>query len=288
MDTIRTLLNSAVDYAGLFPPSSLGMEEAVRNYADYRAESYSWALGRFIAPASRLDELQICLNSMSPRSGGIWHLSIILGKDLKSDFETIRSFQPSVVIDSVELRSDSSAEMDRALGIFPNYTIYFEIPANEDPRELVKDIARRGGSAKVRTGGVRSDLFPTPAQLARFIVRCADRHIPWKATAGLHHALRSVHPLTYETSSASEVMHGFLNVLVGSAAAYDGCSEEKVSRILQEENKTAFRFGEEEIGWRDLNYSISRLSRMRENFFVSFGSCSFQEPLSEMKALGLL
>ena len=56
--SIRTLLNGILDYAGLFPPARLGMAEAVANYARYREDDRSWMLSRFICPAGRLAEME--------------------------------------------------------------------------------------------------------------------------------------------------------------------------------------------------------------------------------------
>src|SRR5262245_38924762 len=54
---LRALLGGIIDYAGLFPPAQLPLEEAIRNYARYRTEPESWMLGRFVIPATRLKEL---------------------------------------------------------------------------------------------------------------------------------------------------------------------------------------------------------------------------------------
>ena len=56
-EALRTLLAGLIDYAGLFPPASLDMAEAARNYEAYRAGPHSWALGRFIVPSARLNEV---------------------------------------------------------------------------------------------------------------------------------------------------------------------------------------------------------------------------------------
>src|SRR5438034_7858967 len=55
--SLRALLTGVIDYAGLFPPAGLPLEQAIRNYARYRQEPESWMLGRFVCPAARLAEL---------------------------------------------------------------------------------------------------------------------------------------------------------------------------------------------------------------------------------------
>src|SRR5262245_34827395 len=55
--SVRALLTGVVDYAGLFPPAPLPLDQALANYLRYRTEEDSWMLGRFICPAARLAEL---------------------------------------------------------------------------------------------------------------------------------------------------------------------------------------------------------------------------------------
>ena len=58
-ESLRALLEEVIDYAGLFPPSQLSMQEAVVNYAAYRSGELGWMLGRFVVPTARLDEFLI-------------------------------------------------------------------------------------------------------------------------------------------------------------------------------------------------------------------------------------
>src|SRR5579875_1274910 len=56
--SLRALLTELIDYAGLFPPARLPLDQAIRNYARYRQGNDAWMLGRFIVPASRLEDLE--------------------------------------------------------------------------------------------------------------------------------------------------------------------------------------------------------------------------------------
>ena len=55
--SLRALLHGIIDYAGLFPPANLPLDQAVRNYARYCTEPDSWMLGRFVCPVTELAEL---------------------------------------------------------------------------------------------------------------------------------------------------------------------------------------------------------------------------------------
>ena len=152
----------------------------------------------------------------------------------------------------------------------------------EKPTELA------GTRAKIRTGGVTADLFPSPEALADFLLQCAQRKLAFKATAGLHHAVRGVYKLTYEPDSACATMHGFLNVLLAACLAwYDG-SPAQVRATLEETDAAAFRFDDTGVSWHGHRLSNAQLAAAREEFIVSFGSCSFEEPLQELRKLELL
>ena len=75
-DVVRRLLDGAIDYAGLFPPAALGMDAAVENYLAYRTSAQASMLGRFVAPAARLDELATVVEQRRARD---FRVSAVLG-----------------------------------------------------------------------------------------------------------------------------------------------------------------------------------------------------------------
>lgn len=233
--SLRVLLEHLIDYAGLFPPAALSMEDAVRNYARYRDGEHSWALGKFIVPKERVREVP----SEFPLS--------VLGVD--------------------EVKADDLA--DAKPGAFVEIT----------DTALLPELKRRGLRAKIRTGGVTADAFPTPERIAAFIRACSEAGVAFKATAGLHHPLRCVKPLTYEPNAATGTMHGFINVFV-AAAIVDHAEE-----ILREESPDAFDFHHSGVAWRGFGVSTDALATMRRDFALSFGSCSFEEPIADLKEL---
>ena len=143
--------------------------------------------------------------------------------------------------------------------------VYVELPP-ADAEAAVAELARYGLRAKVRCGG-RS--VPSPAELARFISACRSAGVPFKATAGLHHPIRR----------GGE--HGFLNLL---AAVVFG--DELAA--LADDDPGAFALGRSAFRWRDRTAGADELARARTDSFVSIGSCSFSEPVDELRALGVL
>jgi len=145
-----------------------------------------------------------------------------------------------------------------------------------------------GNYAKVRTGGLKPEAIPSPEDVARFIIACADRSLAFKATAGLHHPIRKEQALTYESDSPRAIMHGFINVLMAAAFAYHGEKDLKViAAIIDEREPSAFRF-DHKAWWSDRCLTADQVKDARKHFVHSIGSCSFQEPVEDLQALGLL
>jgi hypothetical protein len=150
--------------------------------------------------------------------------------------------------------------------------------------------------AKMRTGGITPAAIPSPEQVAGFIWDCARARVPFKATAGLHHPVRGMHRLTYAAGSPSAVMHGFLNVFVAAAVAWSLADERgtalsagpppEVLAIVEERDPACFAVLADRIRWRDRVVSAETIRRARSDFSRSFGSCSFDEPVSDLNALG--
>ena len=299
MSVIRTLLTKSIDYAGLFPPAGLAMSDAVRNYALYRSSPEAWALGRFVLPVNRLDEFNAAaaehLRKASPALP--WQLTLLAGGDFAADLEAIAEFNHrhasshpgAVLVDALEIKASSKGAIEDIMLRTPrSLQAFIEIPTDQDPGELLVTIARQGGRAKVRTGGVTKDAFPSGADLLRFIEGTIQVGVPFKATAGLHHPIRAEYRLTYAPDSPSGVMFGFLNLFLTTAFLRAGLPESAAADLLEERSADSFRIDQEGIGWRDHRLDVGELRLARTEGMISFGSCSFTEPLAELEALNLL
>jgi hypothetical protein len=301
--SLRDLLLGLIDYAGLFPPAALDMPTAARKYAEYRESEYRWALGRFVVPVARLDEFEKAaegrLLSGSQERDDFWRLSALGGADLSSGLNRIAEFNKKyatsdssaglAIIDTFEIKAALPADIENAMNLTPaKLALYFEIPINDDPTELIKSIAGTEARAKVRTGGVTADAFPSSFDLARLIKICAEEDVPFKATAGLHHPLRSVNKLTYAPDSASVMMHGFLNVFLAAAFAQNGMEVDRLVELLEEKSPEAFQFDSGGVTWRDEMIVRGQLRNSRNLLAIAFGSCSFEEPIEDLKEIGLL
>lgn len=318
---IHTLMSGLIDYAGLFPPAKLGMPDAIDRYSRHLASPDAWMLGRFILPCSRIEEFEAAatpnlptraLDDASALGAGGWPISVLIDGDFEQNLEAIFAFnerhlKPSnglAFIDAIEIKvpdgdaRDGAAYIDGKLeempeGLYP----FFELnvmPASRgaalpDLRGAIAALSGADAGAKVRTGGIVPEAIPSTRAVAEFIATCAAGDVPFKATAGLHHIARGEQALTYEPGCPRAVMHGFLNVFVaaGFARAHE-IEVRHIQHVLDEGDARAFVLGEQGITWRGHTLELEQIDEMREAFALSFGSCSFDEPVGELRALGLV
>ena len=261
--SLHALLERLIDYAGLFPPAALSMQDAVRNYARYRESEDEWALGKFVVPKERAREVPPEFPLTVLWSGGL---------QAAGDFGGLKPTAP------LETRAATEEDVERIADERNGRTVYVEIA---DLR-LLDAIAKHGLRAKIRTGGITADAFPAIGDIAAFLRACKAKGVAFKATAGLHHPLRCVKPLTYEPNAPTGTMHGFLNVFIAAAMA------DHADAILAESDPHAFRFEDDALSWRDHKVLTEDIVEMRQTFATSFGSCSFEEPIGDLIALGWL
>jgi hypothetical protein len=315
--SLRALLEGVVDYAGLFPPAQLSLDQSIRNYARYRQEAESWMLGRFICPAVRLSEL-VPYGEELFQSGPLLTLSVLgrgasdpleLFDELLKDISDIAAFEQRLVgrsaVDAIELRL--AAELNflsryRLQHQVQNWkmrglTPYCETVWGEDWRASVNRMIASLSSThvfeleglllpgqkcgfKLRAGGLHASSFPTVEQVAFTIVACRDEGVPLKFTAGLHH------PIRHFNDSVQTHMHGFVNVFAaGVLARARRLSEEQVGAIIADEDPRSFYFDDAELRWKDYHATTAEVIAARREV-VSFGSCSFDEPREDLRKLG--
>ena len=225
LSSLKLLLATIVDYAGLFPPAQLAMKKALSNYTQYHQTPYNWILGRFVVPFSRLAELETLLVNSSPENilDTPWSLSIILSENWKLELQQIQTFSQRnrLRIASLEFKPLTPETITKAITHIPNgIESFFEIPIDKNLEMYLAALAGTKASAKIRTGGLTAEDFPHRDRLCRFIFASAEAQIPFKATAGLHHPLPGKYHVSYEPNSFSATMEGFLNLSILSALVY--------------------------------------------------------------------
>jgi len=290
--TLRALMRRLVDYAGVFPPAALSMPEAAERYASHLRSTDAWMLGRFVVPAERLDELAASAQPLARAGGDAWRLSAIVGTGADQG-GVIRAFNAAhhgrLMVDVVECRPIEPGHVSAATGALPGeLRIFVELPLLDDPRRMLLEIRGVGAWAKIRTGGVTEDAFPTSRQIARFVARAAELSVPFKASAGLHHPACGVHPLTYAEDAPRGRMFGFLNVFAAAAFAQSRMNERLLGELVEEEDLAALQFTDDLLSWRGHTLTAKQIASARASLGLSFGSCSFDEPVEGLRAAGLL
>ncbi len=295
LEPVRTLLSDVIDYAGLFPPSQLSMQEAVLNFATYRLSNYGWMLGRFVVPVSRLEEFMDHAGDFISRDGkSDWRLSVIAGEDINHTIRQIREFTrlypKGVKVDMLEVKAATASKIENTVIAVPEgITTYFEIASGASFVDLVTTLAMKRQRAKLRTGGVVAEDFPRTREIIRFVRTCMAANVPFKATAGLHHPIRCYKPLTYAANAPQGTMHGFLNVLLMTGFARESYRVSLLEELMEEEFEEAFTFDELGVKWRDDHFmTTAHILLLRRRGMNSFGSCSFEEPIADLQKLGLL
>ena len=282
MTAIETLTAGLFDYAGLYPPASLSLPSAANNYIEYASGKHAAALGRFIVNSDRLDEFRsVAGNSLSK-----FRLSVIA--DGHAGIETVVDQQRSgMLIEAVEIKCGDPAEIEQLARRIPaGIDIYFEVAM--DASDALHSVATAQARAKIRMGGIVPDAFPSVATVAQMLRGLADLRLAFKATAGLHHPIRSRQPLTYQPQSNTGVMHGFMNLCCAAALVLFGHDVREAEDLLAEEDPSAWKITAESVTWRGRTWTSSQLSRLRREFLISIGSCSFHEPIRDMESLGWL
>lgn len=290
--TLRAMMRRLVDYAGLFPPAELSMPDATARYASHLRSPDAWMLGRFVVPAERLDELASCAEPLLRNEGEAWRISALVGADAKAGAR-IRTFNSAqrgrLMVDVVECRPVAPGSVASTIGSLPGeMRIFVELPLADDPRDRLLEIRGAGAWAKIRTGGVTAEAFPAAREIGRFLARAAELIVPFKATAGLHHPVCGTYPLTYAVSSPEARMFGFLNVFTAAVFAQSHMNERLLAELVDEEQADALRFSDDSLSWRGHTATTAQIARARASLGLSFGSCSFEEPVAGLRELGLL
>jgi hypothetical protein len=300
--SLRALLDQAIDYAGMFPPCSLALEPALRNQASYVRSPEAWMLNGFVLPIKQFDAATQFLSEFDP-----YHplrIAALGRKTAKADaffdalgdantaISSFSRFDTDLVsISHLEMflpEDVDSASLKTARSIVGELPVFWEAPP-EKAEQTIALIAGHNSDAntatfgyKLRTGGVTADAFPTSRQIARALVMPATHQLAIKFTAGLHHPVRQFR------DEVKTKMHGFLNVLGAAVlAAEHQWDVDQAVMMLEEEDSRSFSFADDFFAWCDWKIDVERL-RYRRKFVRSFGSCSFDEPREDLRALGFL
>ncbi|AVT29836.1 MULTISPECIES: hypothetical protein [unclassified Plantactinospora] len=275
---VPRLFAGLVDDAAVFPPGSASLPDAVAAHRRHRNAWYAPLVGPLLLPASALPTLPALLADDERIDVGV------IGDVPVEELYPLRDrTDPRIRIRQVEM-----AVAKRGEDPLPGLAALAGLPAQLDDADVYAEVpltwgllgaldrladeraAGRRIAAKFRTGGLAAELFPTPVELAAVIGACRDRELPFKLTAGLHHAIRHIDPETGFTH------HGFVNILAATAVACSGAEVAAVAETLAATDPLPL-----------VEAARSRREEHRP-LWIGFGSCSVMEPLIDLVRLGLV
>lgn len=327
-ESLRALLRGVLDYAGLFPPATLPMHQALRNYLRYRREPEGWMLGHFICPAARLAELApfgpewadaeapLIVSALGRGGGRDAEFLAALGDDLQAIAAFRERHGKAVEVDVLEVRlppdvlgADRRDDALRLLGETariideegpPVLKPFYEAPLGDGWQVEVEELME-----VLDEDAAAADEVPRRrCRQAGFKLRCGGleasafptvEQIAWTLVNALDRDVPLKftaglhHPLRRFDAGVQAPMHGFLNVLLaGVFATFEDLDEEGLQPLLLNEDAAQFVFDDEGVRWRDFTVDVPGIEAARRQSILSFGSCSFDEPRAALRALGLL
>jgi hypothetical protein len=297
---LSRLLSKSIDYAGVFPPASLPLPEALEMFRRYLNGQESWAVSSIVLPIDRLREAASFLGDTPFRLTAIPRRTedsnLWLGR-LRDDCQSLREFlvvHAQIDVQALEIplpkseAKEIAERVEQLLPIVSGYRVYLELtPGDDSFREnlgaMIAAFERHHltlWGLKLRMGGTISSAFPSVSAVAEVLGMVRDARVPIKFTAGLHH------PFRHLDSDLGVHMHGFINVLMAAMFAY-ACRlpPKNIEAILSDELPKNFVFSGNVARWLDLPIRAEQIEDLRRSI-VGFGSCSVDEPLHDLGALG--
>lgn len=281
------LFTHFLDDAAVFPPGALPLAEAVPAHLAHLESAQGPLVGPFVVAASALPSLGELVEDLPPRSFAV-SVTVQGPGAVRASLETAARI-PALDVRAVEVgvptgvvaAEDVVPTLDLAvrgdLGRTADgsrVTVFVELPRDERRGALIGELAGTAYLAKLRTGGVRADLHPDAAELGSAIVALVRAGVPFKATAGLHHAVRNT-----DAATGFE-QHGFVNVLVAVAASLEGADSAEASVVLADRNGAGLAASLAAL-------PVGQAEQVR-SVFRSIGTCSIDQPVSDLASLGLV
>ncbi|OYO17913.1 hypothetical protein CGZ94_00505 [Enemella evansiae] len=272
------LLQGLLDDAAVFPPGNKPLEQAVPDHRAHRRSAHRDLVGPLVLPRSALDEIPRLTRGWADGSLEIslTGVPVTEAAAVAEDAITISSIR----LAALELVLGDPApdrlawRLTELAAVLPGVQLFLEIPRGADggyDTAVIETLAGTPVMAKLRTGGVTPELYPTDAQLATAIRAAVRSQVPFKATAGLHHAIRN----TADSEAGELEQHGFANLLTATGAALTGADDDQVAAALAERDPKRVAAG------------LAGLDPGVRRSFRSFGTCSIDEPVEELDELGL-
>jgi hypothetical protein len=272
------LFAEMVHDAAMFPPGNASASDAVASHLAYRRAWFSWLIGPLVVSDQKLAEVGRAADGQGPLvvsvvntggAGGL--LSLASRPTTRLDVVAVET----ALRDLDDLAGNAARVASAAAELTERMRVYVEVPYAPGWERAVEVVEAAGFFGKIRTGSPDDAETPPYQQLARQLSVLVEADLPFKATAGLHHAWRSD-----GADPARPRQHGFLNLLAALEALIEGADEPEAVDLLAtvDRHEVLNRV----TGWDDVT---ARKIRRR---FVGFGCCGVLDPVNDLIALDLV
>jgi hypothetical protein len=257
-----------LDYAGMFPPAKLPLANALENFHAYQHHEHADYLSRFVIPVGQVPDL--------PSSARFPLTVLVKPAEINPSLQELEA-------DSIEVPWD-----EQSLNLLDNSfrgKIFIELDWRKPYTSQMAALSKHAPhfAVKLRTGGVTPESIPPSKAIAEFFLTAAQHKLPLKATAGLHI------PVPNDDPEMGARMHGFLNFFCAGFLAFSGRGDRQtITNVLEDFSYEDFSFGEHSMRCGNFEFSKQEIEQLRSRWLLSFGSCSFLEPIEHLKNHGLI
>jgi hypothetical protein len=277
---VPSLLARLIDDAALFPPRGATMPDAIKSHLAGRSSAFSDVVGLFLCPASRLPELITELIKVKP--GKPVELSLVIDTGLggvPKALSIVESRAELLALRMVEMPAPTDVDevwLERVSEFVPEDVIRVIEPrrGGEGWLDGIQRVIEHGSWPKIRCGGVSAQNFPSTAEVVDFLTVINNGGASFKATAGLHNAVR------HTAEDTGFTHHGFLNMLLATSRVLQDGDAAAVREVLESTDGTA-------LAEEARNLTEHEALSIR-GVFASYGSCSLTDPVKDLEELGLL
>lgn len=324
-DARAAFLTGLIDDAGLFPPARLPMDKAVASHVASKLGPYSWMMGRFLCPASRLSELLKHLPEGNRPDGRPWGIGVVMdgaaerwNGGVAHDLAAARAFEEQAAgtarIELLEARLPAVLAEEADPGVvaaevrgFVDLADHSGLKGPVAPFfEVSRGLGWRRSTPAVLWGISEAREAPPEGicQTPGAKLRCGGLVVeafpsPEQVATFVAACTRFGvpmkataglhHPFRHVDEETGFVQHGFVNLLGAAVlAASHGLPDAELEELVADDNASNFSIATDGFRWRSHKAGADDVARARTGLFVAYGSCSFAEPVEDLVALGIL
>lgn len=326
--SIHQILAVAVNYAGLYPPTGLKLNEALRSYVDFSHSKYAWMLANFVLPHSELPflagfadrkhhlkgPLSLCITG--PETDTLFEFKNVINSiereintahtgypgevrtnllELKLPLNSVENLNPEELVKALEAVVSTTAESR----LLP-HRVFFEVPGAEYNAEITKKIIKviavhnksilKRKVSNYLFSGIKINCSEVKAGQIPDAKYLAEVLLYARdANVAVKFSGQENTPFPTYSYSLGTKVHGFINIFAASMLAYtQDLTIDETIEVIEEESPGNFTFKDDYFVWRELAAPTAEIKMLRMLSITSFNFTSFTTPIDGLKELGYL